>query len=208
MIKSLDCDQRVYGFDDSAAGRFAGVSHSITNSPLSGALFRGGADGGGPGALLLDEAGILYGTTSDGGAFGRHGTVFELDKAGKHTVLYSFKGGSDGDTPNASRLARDAAGNLYGTTQNGGSSGPCYIGDGGLRHCVQGGQNEQGDCPLPLLTFQFRRRPNAQRLWRIVSIRRRWLPSQSPACPCERKRVSLEFLAAERPSCPPVRLHR
>ena len=94
--------------------------------------FRGGADGGGPGALLLDEAGILYGTTSDGGAFGRDGTVFELDKAGKHTVLYSFKGGSDGDTPNASRLARDAAGNLYGTTQNGGSSGPCYIGDGGL----------------------------------------------------------------------------
>jgi len=93
-------------------------------------VFRGGADGGGPGALVLDETGILYGTTTSGGAFG-HGTVFKLDKTGKHTVLYSFKGGSDGDTPNSTRLARDAGANLYGTTQNGGSSGPCVIGDGG-----------------------------------------------------------------------------
>jgi uncharacterized repeat protein (TIGR03803 family) len=37
-------------------------------------------------------------------------------------VLYSFKGGTDGDTP-ISPLARDHAGNLYGTTYYGGANG-------------------------------------------------------------------------------------
>ena len=36
-----------------------------------------------------------------------------------HTVLYSFKGGADGAYPQAG-VIRDAAGNLYGTTFNGG----------------------------------------------------------------------------------------
>jgi uncharacterized repeat protein (TIGR03803 family) len=90
-------------------------------------VFRGGADGDVPGALVLDEAGNLYGTTSGGGAFG-HGTVFKLDTTGTHTVHYSFKGGSDGDTPNPNALARDGAGNLYGTTVQGGRGGNCSIG--------------------------------------------------------------------------------
>jgi uncharacterized repeat protein (TIGR03803 family) len=38
------------------------------------------------------------------------------------TVLYSFQGGTDGEFP-AARLSRDAAGNLYGTTSDGGASG-------------------------------------------------------------------------------------
>jgi uncharacterized repeat protein (TIGR03803 family) len=49
------------------------------------------------------------------------GTVFEL--SGKNeTVLYSFAGGSDGAHPIAG-LAEDTAGNLYGTTSQGGTSG-------------------------------------------------------------------------------------
>jgi len=36
-------------------------------------------------------------------------------------VLYTFSGGADGDGPEAG-LARDAAGNLYGTTTDGGNS--------------------------------------------------------------------------------------
>jgi uncharacterized repeat protein (TIGR03803 family) len=84
--------------------------------------FTGGADGGQPNASLIrDGAGNLYGTTIGGGASG-HGTVFKLDKTGKETVLYSFAGGADAASPNAD-LLRDAAGNLYGTTIAGGTSG-------------------------------------------------------------------------------------
>jgi uncharacterized repeat protein (TIGR03803 family) len=44
------------------------------------------------------------------------------------TVLHSFKGGTDGESPVAG-LVRDAAGNLYGTTEYGGG-GTCFTGDG------------------------------------------------------------------------------
>jgi uncharacterized repeat protein (TIGR03803 family) len=45
--------------------------------------------------------------------------VFKLDRRGKETVLYSFTGGADGSMTFAG-VVRDAAGNLYGTTNNGG----------------------------------------------------------------------------------------
>jgi uncharacterized repeat protein (TIGR03803 family) len=54
--------------------------------------------------------------------------VFKIDPAGNETVLYSFTGGADGNSPNAG-LIRDPAGNLYGTTIAGGNL-PCAIGDG------------------------------------------------------------------------------
>ncbi|MGA8490284.1 MAG: choice-of-anchor tandem repeat GloVer-containing protein [Terriglobales bacterium] len=41
---------------------------------------------------------------------------------GKEKVLYTFTGGADGRTPFAG-LVRDSAGNLYGTTYEGGASG-------------------------------------------------------------------------------------
>jgi uncharacterized repeat protein (TIGR03803 family) len=47
--------------------------------------------------------------------------VFEFDTAGTETVLHDFAGGSDGAYP-SSVLIRDAAGNLYGTTTQGGSA--------------------------------------------------------------------------------------
>lgn len=81
--------------------------------------FTCGSDGGGPEAgLVIDTSGNLYGTTSGGGAY-NHGTVFMLDKTGKETVLHSFTGGADGAYPYGA-LTRDAAGNLYGTTNTGG----------------------------------------------------------------------------------------
>ncbi len=43
-------------------------------------------------------------------------------KSGNETVLYSFTGGADGGYP-LTGIIRDAAGNLYGTTNGGGSSG-------------------------------------------------------------------------------------
>ena len=71
---------------------------------------------------IADRAGNLYGTTQSGGAskFGS-GTVFKLSPSGTETVLYSFTGGSDGANPEAGLIA-DRAGNLYGTTMDGGAS--------------------------------------------------------------------------------------
>jgi uncharacterized repeat protein (TIGR03803 family) len=73
--------------------------------------------------LILDAAGNLYGTAYFGGTHGA-GTVFELTPGtnGKwaETVLHAFTGGIDGDDPYAG-LTLDAVGDLYGTTNFGGS---------------------------------------------------------------------------------------
>jgi uncharacterized repeat protein (TIGR03803 family) len=88
-------------------------------------VFTGGADGGQPlSDLIFDAHGNLYGTTHDGGAFG-DGTVFELTPGSiggwSETVLHSFhKDGKDGAHP-SSGLTFDKAGNLWGTTENGGT---------------------------------------------------------------------------------------
>jgi uncharacterized repeat protein (TIGR03803 family) len=82
--------------------------------------FHGGSDGAYPSASLVrDASGSLYGTTAAGGAYGA-GVVFKVPGKGLETVLYSFKGGADGANP-AARLAKDLAGNLYGTTTAGGT---------------------------------------------------------------------------------------
>jgi uncharacterized repeat protein (TIGR03803 family) len=92
-----------------------------------------GTDGAQPGAsLVFDAAGNLYGTTTYGGSYTAGcggfgcGTVFELvrgaDGKWTETVLHSFTGGRDGSLPFNS-LVFDAAGNLYGTTSDGGAIG-------------------------------------------------------------------------------------
>jgi uncharacterized repeat protein (TIGR03803 family) len=94
--------------------------------------FSGGADGGEPFGLIRDSAGNLYGTTQFGGITGACafvqgcGVVYKLDAAGHYTVLHSFTGGADGSRPQAG-VVRDSAGNLYGTTWNGGSANDAGI---------------------------------------------------------------------------------
>src|ERR1039457_4288243 len=84
--------------------------------------FTAAADGFGPsGGLIRDSGGNLYGTTGLGGT-AETGVVFELDTTGHFTVLYTFTGGADGDSP-SSGVIRDSAGNFYGTTSRGGASG-------------------------------------------------------------------------------------
>jgi hypothetical protein len=95
------------------------VLHSFCSKPSC-------SDGAFPrGRLLADSKGNLYGATSKGGGSGCFGqgcgVVFKLSPpippATKwtETVLYSFKGGNDGASPQGSLLA-DSKGNLYGTT--------------------------------------------------------------------------------------------
>jgi uncharacterized repeat protein (TIGR03803 family) len=84
--------------------------------------FSGGADGGVPSAGLTELHGKLYGVTEEGGASGL-GTIFSIDPAaGAQTVLYSFIGGSTGDSPFAGLLAQGDA--LYGSTLNTSSEYP------------------------------------------------------------------------------------
>ncbi|HWY14473.1 MAG TPA: choice-of-anchor tandem repeat GloVer-containing protein [Rhizomicrobium sp.] len=84
--------------------------------------FQGGADGAYPKAgVIRDKQGNLYGETYGGGTSG-HGTLFEIQAGGSETVLYSFAGGTDGVKPSGG-LIRDASGNFYGTTEQGGASG-------------------------------------------------------------------------------------
>jgi uncharacterized repeat protein (TIGR03803 family) len=88
--------------------------------------FQGGSDGQFPAAALtFDANGNLFGTTSaGGGAKSCCGTVFELTPSStgwSKKTLYTFTGTPDGNLPN-NALVFDSAGNLYGTTELGGSS--------------------------------------------------------------------------------------
>jgi len=85
--------------------------------------FTGLPDGVGPNPLIRDAQGNLYGTTASGGILGCPkgvggcGMVYKVAKDGHYTILYKFKGGSsDGGFP-GSGVTRDAAGNLFGTTE-------------------------------------------------------------------------------------------
>ncbi len=100
-----------------------GVIYKLDTAGIETVLysFTGGADGGLPLAgVIRDSAGNLYGTTIYGGTASQ-GVVFKLDPAShKYTVLHSFTG-TDGSLPVAG-VIRDPAGNLYGTTENGGTA--------------------------------------------------------------------------------------
>lgn len=105
--------------------------------------FEGGTNGANSYAgLIFDRAGRAYGTTLQGGTGTCNfpyplgcGTVFELapgaipDSNAVERIIYSFQGGSDGAYPLAP-LVIDEAGNIYGTTYNGGGDGCVVAGCG------------------------------------------------------------------------------
>jgi len=90
-------------------------------------------DGGFPLAgLSLDQSGNLYGVAYFGGYIEGSvccGTVFQLTKSGNawtFSTIYTFTDGvTDGEAPSGS-VVFDKAGNLYGTTQQGGWCGMAY----------------------------------------------------------------------------------
>jgi len=109
--------------------------------------------------VVLDASGNIYGTTyhcmaghnkdctpnrkgKDNCGEGC-GVLFRLDTAGQETVLHFFSGhGSDGAFPHAD-LAWDAEGNLYTTTEYGGS-GSCTLGCGTVFKLDQSGKKPRG----------------------------------------------------------------
>jgi uncharacterized repeat protein (TIGR03803 family) len=109
--------------DDGTVFEITRTAGGYAGTPTVLASFSG-ADGRVPEAgLIIDSDGNLFGTTAGGGANGR-GTVFEItrtagDYADTPTVLIS---GSGGWVP-FTRLITDSGGNLFGTTEFGGTNG-------------------------------------------------------------------------------------
>jgi uncharacterized repeat protein (TIGR03803 family) len=78
--------------------------------------------------LVFDPAGNLYGTTYYGGAANAGGVYMLSPVSGggwQQTVIYSFTGGADGSKPYYAGVILDSAGNLYGTTYQGGKTANC-----------------------------------------------------------------------------------
>jgi uncharacterized repeat protein (TIGR03803 family) len=132
--------------------------------------FSGGtADGRLPMAgVTLDAAGNVYGTTYGGGPYAR-GVAFELVPQGGgvwlEKGLHAFGNGLDGANPEGEVLL-DAAGNVYGTTYDGGKYGDSYGGVGTFYELSQtvgiwseaklfnfGGTNDDAGYPMSGLIF-------------------------------------------------------
>lgn len=83
------------------------------------------SDGLHPTGVVMDFAGNVYGTTSEGGSAGS-GTAFELVNSGgnySEKILYSFGATASNGANPESALVMDSAGNLFGTTGAGGTAG-------------------------------------------------------------------------------------
>jgi uncharacterized repeat protein (TIGR03803 family) len=127
----VDSKGNVYGTTENG-GRFNNDGTVYELSPSGNGTwtetilynFTGRNDGGYPlSPLTMDGSGNLYGTTTFGGANGGGGTAFELsltNNAWIETTLYSFNSGA-ADGFQASGLALDGKGNIYGTTLSGGN---------------------------------------------------------------------------------------
>ena len=114
-------------YTETLIGTFA-QSKTVGSSPL--------------GSLIAGSSGILYGATVAGGPDKGQGTIFALTPKGSgsysQSVLYTFKGGSDGSIPQGP-LLMDTRGNLYGATLFGGGATACSNGCGTIYELTQSG---------------------------------------------------------------------
>jgi hypothetical protein len=139
----FDVDGNLYGTTSFGPGPYglvfelkkpSGTVHSWTETVLH--AFSNGNDGSDPLAgVIFDTGGSLYGTTYSAGRFS--GALFRLKPPGPtggswaFSSLYGFTGSPDGAQP-ASNLVLDKDGNLYSTTQKGGTGACSFYGCGAV----------------------------------------------------------------------------
>jgi uncharacterized repeat protein (TIGR03803 family) len=124
----LDVGDTLYGTTQLGGGpSYSGTVFAVTTAGAETVLYRfqGGSDGSFPYAGLIEVNGTFYGTTEFGGGTGCDlsgcGSVFALTSTGSETVLHSFAGGTDGQTPIGGVTPLNHK--LYGTTEFGGGTG-------------------------------------------------------------------------------------
>jgi uncharacterized repeat protein (TIGR03803 family) len=148
----VDVNGTLYG-TTSQGGAYAcgsascGAVFSITTSGTEKVLLSfNGSDGSWPMASLIDIKGLLYSTTSQGGAHGV-GTVFSVTTSGTEDVLYNFISGKSGGTPMAGVI--DVKGRLYGTTSHGGTyyGGAVFSMRGGIENLAYSFNGGDGSSP-------------------------------------------------------------
>jgi uncharacterized repeat protein (TIGR03803 family) len=128
-----DSAGNLYGTTNAGGSSRGGTAFEL--SPSGGAWtfallgsFYGNYFTGPNGALTFDRHGNLYGVTYGGGIEGK-GTAFELSPSGEvwfKTILHNFDGGADGGYMYGN-VVIDAAGNIFGTTEGGGTYGSGVI---------------------------------------------------------------------------------
>lgn len=123
----MDAAGNLYGTTSAGGAHGGGTVFMVSSLGSETVLYSfcsnsGCTDGGDPAAGVILAGLNMYGTTVSGGTHG-FGTVFKVEVGGNETVLYDFcseANCSDGASP-FSGLMQDASGNLYGTTQGGGT---------------------------------------------------------------------------------------
>lgn len=133
---AVDPQGNIYGTADLAGANGAGTVYDLTLQAGEWAitvLFTFDLNSGGNPltGMLLDPAGNLYGTTSDGGPTGK-GSIFTLTHSPSGWAfqdIHDFAGNPDGDFPSGNMIF--GRGNvIYGTTSGGGTGAGCQFGCG------------------------------------------------------------------------------
>lgn len=106
----------LYGTAEVGGGGQGGVAFELNSTGEETVLYSFANSQSPYTGLLRDSAGSLLGVSNPA-----DGAVFELDTAGTETVLHMFTGNAKGAWPQAP-VIRDSAGNLYGTTELGGTA--------------------------------------------------------------------------------------
>lgn len=126
---AVDAAGNFYGVTEAGGSNNKGTAFKLTSMGVFSTLFEFGASASAPATplagLVAGPDGNFYGTTSEGGSGGGHGTVFRLTPGGTVTALANFSNTS-GANPGRLALGPLTAaldGTLYGTTSEGGTGG-------------------------------------------------------------------------------------